>query len=167
MPSPCKEKRTQKALPRDAYSPVRKQLTESREEQMKAPTATSCPDLTGQRNKYSAMRSIAGVITACRKSEGGNTIDQSLNNNKVRLEGQQLISSATRNELGQHSSSGSLEHQYISSGTNPYTILEEYLEDMKRMQFNVVYSSLSKSALNLYTRSKRQRVQRNYMPKDR
>lgn len=121
---------------------------------MKAPTATSCPDLTGQRNKYSAMRSIAGVITACRKSEGGNIIDQSLNNNKVRLEGQQLISSATRNELGQHSSSGSLEHKYISSGVIPYTILGEFLEDMKRMQFNLVYSSLSKSALPLYTGSK-------------
>lgn len=133
---------------------------------MKAPTATSCPDLTGQRNKYSAMRSIAGVITACRKSEGGNTIDQSLNNNKVRLEGQQLISSATRNELGQLSSSGSgtSVHQLRNI---PYTILEEYLEDMKRMQFNVVYSSLSKSALKLYTGSKRQRVQRDYMPEDR
>jgi hypothetical protein len=69
-------------------------ITESNKEQINEPMATSRAEVTGHRSRYSDKRRMAGVITACRKSEGGNIKDQSLINSNVLDDGQQLISSA-------------------------------------------------------------------------
>lgn len=71
-------------------------LTERTIEHRKEPIAISRPDIMGQRIKYSHINNITGVMTACRKSEHGNIMDQSLKRNKVFREGQQLFSATKR-----------------------------------------------------------------------
>ncbi len=66
-------------------------ITESNKEQINEPMATSRADVTGHRSRYSDIRSMAGVMTACRKSEGGNIRDHNLNNSSVLVDGQQII----------------------------------------------------------------------------
>lgn len=65
-------------------------------EHKKEPIAISRPDKMGQRIRYSHINNIAGVITACRKSEQGNIMDHSLKRNIVFDEGQQFFPARTR-----------------------------------------------------------------------
>ena len=52
------------------------------------PTAKSFAELTGQRIKCSVINKTEGVITTCRKSDGGKVIDQILNKAKLLSDGQ-------------------------------------------------------------------------------
>lgn len=57
-------------------------------EHKKEPITMSRPHLMGHRIRYSHINEIAGVITACRKSEHGKIMDQSLKRKIVFKEGQ-------------------------------------------------------------------------------
>jgi hypothetical protein len=65
-------------------------------EHKNVPIATSRPELTAQRIRYSDISRTAGVITTCRKSEEGNIRDQSRSNNSVFTDGQLLFLSVDK-----------------------------------------------------------------------
>lgn len=73
----------------------RRRLTENRRLQRKVPTRISLADVTWQRIKYSAINNTAGVMTGCRKSDGGKIRDQNLSSKRVLSDGQQLLPSAS------------------------------------------------------------------------
>jgi hypothetical protein len=65
-------------------------------EHKNVPIATSHPELTAQRIRYSNISRTTGVITTCQKSVEGNIRDQSRTNNSVFIDGQLMFLSVDK-----------------------------------------------------------------------